>query len=1075
MKKRKQTRAILDADKKQRKSEYNEFEALDIKKQHRIEGDINWWKKTIRQKICKQILFDLNLTDNHTLAYNVLVKDWLPNIIYKYGSIRTVFGNTKYNLKLSNYKFVTGNLKPSDAHTYNVSYSGRIFADIEQREICIDASAESVASGDSEFPFVKKHVIHRNMPICDFPIMLMTTPCHLTNGYGLEDQTESEYGGSFICKGKRRYIPMLKTLLNNYPFRFHKKNKYYFIQIRSQHLDRRHRSTSTLEVAVNEVKATRATAFHYVYVKIPFLNPIVPLHVLILALNWTADDFIATTKRIYSRLWDEVKFRKYIIMFEHMNGGCVSKDTALGYINKLYGKPETMTTAGNVMRSEILPHLNNCEDVEFAKGYYLAYIFGMLILFREGFLSETNRDSYEFTRVTDSSSSLALLFRMLFITFVKQGLKIMRRVLNQKKDINVSKIYNYVRLTQKIESAVATGTWSKKRKGVSHQMRTANDDAILANLRRISSSLNNDGKHITPRMVQADSLGYTCAAETPEGTGCGLIYAMALLTRVTLETDGDVLLQVFQLTLEENKNFVKFPCFEVQDHWYKFFDHNGCIIGYIKDIHKGIDSFCALRRSMSIDPLATYAVFGELMEFRIFCDMGRLVRPLLVIENLSKIPDIIDTIGPDSSLIPALLSSGCIEYVSAPMEHKHNFAEGFKPTYSFSEALRPYCEFTHLEITDVSFVGIIGALSPFFRHNQGPRLVYWIGMSKQAIWSTTKEDMGAATTHNLWYGQKRAVTTRTAKQLNMDLTPVGINCTVIFYALDYNQEDALIVNRASVDRGLFISTSTRTYDSHRKGTDSDISGERFENPKISGTFGRKLGSYEHLKKDGLPRPGADVTGGDIIIGKTVSIKKISNTAIVNASKQLRSADYQKNRRDKSVQVRRDEMGTVSEVILAHKGSTQSDIAKVRVRTLRIPETGDKLSSYHSQKGTIGRFENPENLPFSMKTGMVPDVVMTPLGFPSRMTMGKQLEMLLGKAVCLDCDIMAGIDDQLFDEPAEVQIQKVQEILRKYGYLDTGKEWFIDGISGQRIQIPVMCGIITYCKVRLFSFLFFCLN
>ena len=136
----------------------------------------------------------------------------------------------------------------------------------------------------------------------------------------------------------------------------------------------------------------------------------------------------------------------------------------------------------------------------------------------------------------------------------------------------------------------------------------------------------------------------------------------------------------------------------------------------------------------------------------------------------------------------------------------------------------------------------------------------------------------------------------------------------------------------------------------------------------------------------LPRPGEYVKGGDVIIGKTVPIKKITPSAMVNAPAKFKTIEYQKKRRDKSTQVRRDEEGVISHVSLCHKHDTE--LCKVRVRTERKPEVADKFSSRHSQKGTVGFIANPEDLPFSMQTGMIPDIVMSPLGFPSRMTMGK---------------------------------------------------------------------------------------
>jgi DNA-directed RNA polymerase beta subunit len=469
-----------------------------------------------RRIVSKSLMFDLNLNDHHTQPFDECLRTWLKDIVLNHGNIESVFKDKMYLLTVSNYRFIRGNMLPSDAHAYNVSYSGVIMVDI--RELIICKKPTDVLSDNLEFPYVSSDMMHEDMPICSFPTMLYSSGCHFSDGYDLSSQTEPEYAGGFIVKGKRRYIPLLKSLVNNYPFRFFNKNKNtYTIQVRSEHLDRKHRSTSTLEIIIDADKSKRSTVYHNIYVKIPFLTPSVPITIIVLALGWSIEYFEECVQSSVGQYWDALLFRKYLIMFRHDHHGCVSQDDALQYIGRLYGKLNNTSTAEHVMKSEVLPHLNDFHST-LCKGYYLAYLFGLLVLFKEDVIKATDRDSRMYTRLIDSGTSLAFLFRMLYLTFIKQGLKIMRRVLNQEKDINVCKIYNHNRLTQKLMSALATGTWSKKRKGVSHQMITTNEQAMISQLRRISSSyLNNDGKHLGPRMVHESACGYECAAETPEG------------------------------------------------------------------------------------------------------------------------------------------------------------------------------------------------------------------------------------------------------------------------------------------------------------------------------------------------------------------------------------------------------------------------------------------------------------------------------------------------------------------------------------------------------------------------------
>lgn len=447
---------------------------------------------------------------------------------------------------------------------------------------------------------------------------------------------------------------------------------------------------------------------------------------------------------------------------------------------------------------------------------------------------------------------------------------------------------------------------------------------------------------------------------------CGLVHSLACLTRVTRGSDGVSFMEYLLTSIGDI--IIPFKDFDgnISPEFYKIFDTDGRFHGWCNDINKLNDTFLTGRRSMMFDPYVSRYQDDTLKEWRVYCDIGRMVRPLLVMANIYKIPQLIENNASGTSFLPTLLNNGCLEYISPSEE------TSLKVTFTLPESKEEFDRYTHLEVNDVSFVGVVAALSPFFRHNQGPRLVYWIGMSKQAIGTSTKRDMGSATTHNLWYGQKPMVVTQTARDLNMDQIPDCINVTIIFFPDADNQEDAIVMNKSSIDRGLFISDSVRTYHIDKQNDVGGTSDEKFERPSEGHTFGLKDADYSKLEYNGLPTVGTSVNGGDVIIGKTIPIKKISSSAIVNVPRMLRSLEYQKKKRDKSVQVRDDEKGVVDSVLLAHKPNCT--IAKVKVRTTRVPEVADKFSSRHSQKGTIGRVAKSEDLPFSAMTGMVPDIV-----------------------------------------------------------------------------------------------------
>ena len=979
---------------------------------------------------CLHRNFDLN--DHHTQPYDECVRVWLRDIIQQYGTVTTQYGDKLYMFEMSRYRFVRGATLPSEAHRFNDSYTAMIHVDIQ--ETVYAKSGAGPPSEHEDFPVEVLNKKHSNVPLSQFPMMLFSKACYFSDG--LDHPKETEYAGGMIVKGKRRFIPMLKALVTNFPFRFYNKTtNLHYIQVRSEHLDHRHRSTSTLEVCMG-AGHKRSVMTRAIVVKIPFLNVPLPMGILALALGTPVSEFLVMVKQSLPNMYDPVLFLPYELELSHNCQGCTTQDAALRYICQVYSKPNT-NSASNMLRNEILPHTNQ-QPVE-AKVVYLAYMSAMLILFHTGRLTATDRDARDYARLTDAGTSLAILFRMLFINFRKQGVKILRRCLSQQRPVDVRRVFNEKRLSPKILSAVATGTWSKKRKGVSHPMTTGNDQAIISQLRRVSSScLNNDGKHIGPRMVK--SFGYECAAETPEGEGCGLIYSLASFTRVTMSSDTDLLLEY--LTLVDADLLSAVP------QGYKLFDGNGRLAAWCSDPDQFVQRFRDRKRQLQFDPYVSLVRDDTLAELRILTDIGRMARPLLVVANLHKLPQLVRA----RAEIATLLAHGVIEYVT-PAEERN---------YQVSLDPRRLDKCTHLEVGDVAFVGIIAAMAPFFRHNQGPRLVYWVGMAKQTIGSTLGRDKGSITTHNLWYGQRALVHTKTAVDLNLDKTADCINVTIAFFPHSYNQEDAIVMNRASIDKGMFVSDSTRIYSLEKEIGSNTNTAERFENPDPKNTFDMCSADYSKLQPNGMPKVGTTLGSGDVVIGKTLPAKQISAQASVNLPPNHVSA-RQPKRRDKSILVRHDECGTVSSVFMGSKNNCT--FAKVHVKTVRIPEVGDKFSSRHAQKGTIGKVEEPENMPFEVKTGMIPDILMSPLGITSRMTMGKVLEIIMGKAAAITGDLLHGFDDQDFNTPIEERMKVIQEVLRRAGFSGSGKERFRNGMTGELIEVPVMFGLVAYCKLN----------
>merc|ERR1711920_995257 len=145
-------------------------------------------------------------------------------------------------------------------------------------------------------------------------------------------------------------------------------------------------------------------------------------------------------------------------------------------------------------------------------------------------------------------------------------------------------------------------------------------------------------------------------------------------------------------------------------------------------------------------------------------------------------------------------------------------------------------------------------------------------------------------------------------------------------------------------------------------------------------------------------------------------------------------------------------------VIATSNSEGTTIYKIVTRQTRRPEQGDKFASRHGQKGVVGLIVPEEDFPFS-ETGWKPDLIMNPHGFPSRMTVGKMLELVGSKAAVLEGIFANG--SAFTNTPAN----EIYKTLIKNGFAPTGKDMLTSGITGEALQAYIFCGPIYYQKLK----------
>ncbi|KAA8498746.1 DNA-directed RNA polymerase II subunit 2 [Porphyridium purpureum] len=997
-------------------------------------------------------------------------------------------------------------LFPTQARLRNLVYAAPLYVDVKKSIITTHSNGDEYEEHDLEVKVFLGHI----------PIMLKSRFCIL-DGVGPDDlcklgECPVDQGGYFIINGSEKVLLAQERMAQNHVFVFKKQLQpgrfTYTAEIRSVSEAGNRPATTFVVKVINTHGGPNSTGGQLIVAELPHVREAIPIAILFRALGMKSDSDMMSYICYAMDDNDMMNMLKPSIEEASMIG---DERLALDYIGRRATSGGAATTrseriryARDILQKEFLPHMGVGEQCELPKVYFLGYMVQRVLEVILDRRAPDDRDHYGNKRVDLAGPLLGGLFRQLFRKVVKDAKRHFEYQVNNGRELNVQGgAIKSSTITNGLKYALATGNWNADRKagvktGVSQVLNRLTFASSLSHLRRLNSPIGRDGKLAKPRQLHNTHWGVICPAETPEGQACGLVKNVALMSYISVGTPSSTVIGFLEDYNVESLVDLNSP--EMVTSGYKVFV-NGVWHGVCRDndFRHTLRTLRHSRREGLLRPETSIIADEERNELRIWTDPGRICRPLFIVEREDETNIVADEYdlkmngGVDESerqmrrarlairkqhiemltsddadiegaSFSGLLNSGLVEYVDCEEEEMCLIA--MRPQDLAANGATYL--YTHCEIHPAMVLGVCASIIPFPDHNQSPRNTYQSAMGKQAmgVYITNFSLRMDTMAHVLYYPQKPLVTTRAMEHLKFRALPSGINAIAAIACYSgYNQEDSLILNQSAIDRGFMRSVYFRSFAEEERRRLGGME-EKLEVPQRAECIGIKPGNYSKLEEDGLVTEGVRIEGSDILVGKTAPLpgevqQQAKETPDSEAPNHVQVSPLGgqggKRKKDVSVSAKATESGMVDKVMLA-SSKENTRFVKIRLRSVRVPQVGDKFASRHGQKGTCGIMYRQEDLPFTAD-GVVPDIIVNPHAIPSRMTVGHLIECLLSKV-----SAMEGTEGDATPF-TDITVDQISQRLQSHGFQPRGWELMYNGHSGRPLEAQIFIGPTYYQRLK----------